>query len=103
MTAERCKTCGRKSRRSNPQNSLLWLIYHKMAEKQWNGVQYSAETFHRYYASKFLGCDSVALPNGKTLTIPHSTASLDVAEFAEYFDKVQADAADRGVWLDEAA
>lgn len=41
----------------------------------------------------------MTMPNGKTLTIPRSTANLDVAEFSAYFDAVQADCAERGVYL----
>jgi hypothetical protein len=74
-----------------------------MAERDWHGQRFSADSFHQYYKSRFLGADDVNLPNGKTLTIPHSTANLDVAEFAAYFDAVQADAAERGVYLDELA
>lgn len=97
---DRCPTCHRRHKRSNPQNALYWLLLTLMADKEWHGQRYSAETFHKYYALKFLGADDVKLPNGKTLTIPKSTADLDVAEFAEYFDKVQADCAERGVYLD---
>jgi hypothetical protein len=64
------------------------------------GQAYSAEQYHTYYKSRFLGCDDVTLPNGRTLAIPRSTADLDVAAFSAYFDQVQADAAERGVYLD---
>lgn len=100
---ERCALCHRRHKRSNPQNAILWTLYHLMAEREWAGQRYSAESFHKYYASKFLGCDDVPLPNGKTLTIPRSTAALDVAEFSAYFDQVQADAAERGVYLADLA
>ncbi len=100
---ERCPTCHRRHKRSNPQNAILWALYHKMAEREWAGATYSAESFHNYYKAKYLGCVDVALPNGKTLTLPNSTAGLDVAEFGDYFDKVQADCAERGVHLDELA
>ena len=98
---DRCPLCHRRHKRSNAQNAILWALYHKMAERKWAGQEYSAESFHKYYASKFLGCDDLTLPNGKTLSLPRSTASLDVAEFSDYFDKVQADAAERGVYLDD--
>jgi hypothetical protein len=99
--SDRCPTCGRKHKRRNPQNALYWLLLHKMAERKWDGQTYSAESFHKYYAGKFLGMDDVKLPNGKVLHIPESTSKLDVAEFGDYFDKVQADANERGVWVDE--
>jgi hypothetical protein len=99
--SERCPTCGRKHKRRNPQNAVYWLLLHKMAERDWCKQKFSAEQFHIYYKTRFLGCDDVTLPNGKTLTIPRSSADLDVTEFSAYFDAVQADAAERGVWLDE--
>jgi hypothetical protein len=70
-----------------------------MADREWSGVRYSADQFHIYYKSRFLGCDDMMLPNGRTISIPRSTAGLDVAEFAAYFDAVQADCAERGVYL----
>ena len=96
----RCPTCGRKHKRSNPANARYWLLLHELAAKlRPGGVAYSAEQFHCYYKSRFLGADDVKLPNGKTLTIPRSTAALDVAEFNDYMAKVEADAAERGVYL----
>lgn len=77
-------------------------MLHKAAEQlKPAGVAYSASSFHEYYKSRFLGCDDVPLPNGKTLVIPKSTADLDVAEFGDYFDKVTADLADRGVFAED--
>ena len=78
---------------------MYWALLHLMAARQWGGQSFSADAMHNYYKSRFLGCDDVALPNGKTLTIPRSTAALDVGEFSAYFDQVQADAAERGVYL----
>lgn len=101
MKSVRCPTCRRLHKRSHPQNAMLWALYHELAARTWNGQKFSAEQFHTYYKSRFLGCDDIPMPNGKTLTIPRSTASLDVAEFSDYFDAVQADAAERGVHLSE--
>ena len=100
--SDRCPTCHRLHKRSQPQNAAYWALLHLLAEQlRPGGVTYSAEQYHKYYASRILGCDDVKLPNGKTLTIPRSTANLDVAEFSDYFDAVQADAAERGVHLSE--
>ena len=97
---KRCPHCGRRYKRSNPQNAVYWSLLHEMAQKlKPGGETYSAEQYHAYYKSRFLGCEDVKLPNGKTLTIPNSTTDLDVAEFSDYFDAVQADAAERGVHL----
>lgn len=98
---ERCPTCHRKYRRSIPANSLYWRLLTLMAERSWHGQTFSAEAFHEYYARKFLGAEDVTLPGGKVISVRKSTADLDAAEFAEYFDRVQADAQERGVWLED--
>ena len=96
----RCPTCHRLHKRSHPQNALYWSLLHMIAERvKPEGAQYSAEVWHVYFKDKILGREEVTLPNGKTTTRESSTALLDVAEFSEYFEKVQAWAANRGVWL----
>ena len=100
MRVDRCPSCHRRLTRSNEQNRLYWALLHLLADKVKNkGQSYSADTWHLYCKSRFLGCDDHVLPSGKTLTLPRSTASLDVAEFGEYLDKVQAWAAERDVYL----
>lgn len=51
---------------------------------------------------RFLGRSDMVLPNGKTVTITQTTTALDVGEFADYMTKVEAWAADRGVWLEDS-
>ncbi len=103
-TYERCPTCKRKHKRSNPANASYWALLHQLAEKlRPDGKTYSAESFHAYYKSRFLGIDEVPMPNGTTLLIPKSTAGLDVEEFSAYLSQVEADAAERGVYLSELA
>ena len=98
----RCPTCHRRMTRSSPQNARYWLLLHAIADKlRPGGVAYSVEVWHSYCKSRFLGCEEHQLPNGKTLQIPHSTAVLDVAEFADFQTKVEAFAADHDVWLDD--
>lgn len=102
MKVDRCPTCHRRYTRSTQANALYWLLLHRLSEQLHpGGKTYSPESYHTYYKSKYLGCDEVVMPNGKAIQIPRSTANLDVAEFGEFFDKVQADAAERGVWLEE--
>lgn len=98
---KRCPTCGRREKRSTDANRRLWLLYHAMAAVPVHGERYSADQFHAYYRSRFLGCDDLKLPNGKVLTIPRSTRDLDVSEFSDYMTQVEADANARGVFLDE--
>jgi hypothetical protein len=98
----RCPTCGRKHKRSNPANAAYWALLHEIADTlRPNGEMYSAESFHAYFKSRFLGVDEVRLPNGDLMRIPKSTADLDADAFSEYLSKVEADAAQRGVFLDE--
>lgn len=100
---ERCPTCRRRMVRSHPQNSRYWLLLHAMADKiKPAGTTFSAETWHRYCASRFLGCDEVILPNGKTLLLPKSTSALDVDEFNNYMTAVEVWANEKGVYLEDA-
>lgn len=100
--ADRCPTCRRKIKRSSEQNRRLWAIYHALAEKlRPNGQVFSAHSYHLYFKSKYLGCTEHKLPNGKTLLVPNSTAELDIAEFSEYLDRVEAFAAERDVYLED--
>jgi hypothetical protein len=99
---KRCPTCGRRERRSSQANARYWALLAKLADTlRPGGNAYSPATLHIYYKQRFLGCDDVSLPNGKTLTIPRSTANTDSPEFAEYVTQVEADAAERGVYLDD--
>lgn len=100
--SDRCPTCGRKQRRSQQANARLWLIYHALAERlPVRGELYSAQAWHAYMKSKFLGCTDLRLPNGKVYSQPNSTAALDTAEFNEYMGRVEAWAAEHDVFLDE--
>lgn len=104
MKAKRCPTCNRLHRRSHPQNARYWLLLHAIAERvRPQGAVYSAETWHTYFKSRFIGCDDVRLPNGKTIPMPRSSADLDIDQFGTYMTAVEAWASDRNVWLDEIA
>lgn len=102
LTADRCPTCHRRRTRSHPANAKYWALIHAIADKLKPGGQsYGAEQWHVYFRSRWLGCDDVTMPNGKIATIPRSTAQLDVAEFGEYLDKIEAWAGERDVWLED--
>lgn len=96
----RCPTCKRPHKRSTQANAFYWALLHEIAEKvRPGGNAYSADQWHAYAKSRWLGCDDVSLPNGKVLTIPKSSAALDITEFNEYVAKVEAWAAERDVFL----
>ena len=101
-TIIRCPTCGRKQRRSSEANRRYWALMHEISENiKPQGKQYSSEVWHDYLKQKFLGADERQLPNGKTLVIPHSTAELDTAGFADYMTQVEAWANEHGAYLAE--
>lgn len=91
-------------KRSTEANRRYWLLLHAMADKlKPNGQTFSADVWHTWAKSKYLGCDDVTLPNGKVLAIPRSSADLDVAEFNEFMTALEAFANERGVWLEDIA
>lgn len=100
----RCPTCKRPQKRSVEANRRYWLLLHLIAESiKPAGQSYSAEQWHLYAKSKWIGCDDVRLPNGKVVTIPRSSAELDTGEFNDYMTQLEAWAADRGVYLEDLA
>jgi hypothetical protein len=102
MRVDRCPTCRRRLTRSSESNRKYWALLHAMAEKMHpRGQTFSAETFHLWAKSKWLGCIDYVLPSGKTLTVPNSTANLDQEQFGKYLDKVQAFANENGVYLED--
>jgi NinB protein. len=89
-------------KRSTEANRRYWMLLHLMAEKlKPGGQEFSAEVWHTWAKSKFLGCDDVKLPTGKVLSIPRSSADLDTAEFSEFMTQIEVFANERDVWLED--
>jgi NinB protein len=102
MAVSRCPTCRRKMTRSSEANRRLWALYHAMSERIHPAEQtYSAEQWHLWAKSKYLGAEDHVLPNGKTITIPNSTAGLDTAAFDAFMTQVEAFANERGCFLED--
>jgi len=102
MKNKRCPACGRTEVRSSEANRRYWALLHEIAEKaKPKGLQYSAETWHLYFRQRLLGSEDMTLPNGKIVTQPNSTANLDVSDFSDYLDKVQAWAAHHEIYLED--
>lgn len=81
-------------------NRRYWAILQDIAEQvKPSGQAYGADTWHRYFAAKYLGVNEIKLPNGKVLFEPVSTTTLTVEEFHEYTTKIEAFVAERGVLL----
>lgn len=102
MRTDRCPTCKRRLTRSSEANRRYWALLHAMAEKiKPRGQTFSADAFHIWAKSKWLGCTDTVLPSGKTMTQPNSTASLDVGQFGDYLTAVEAWANEHGVFLED--
>lgn len=81
---------------------MYWALLHEISEHVKPEKQsYSSEVWHEYFKGRFLGTDEIKLPNGKSFLRSHTTADLETSQFSEYLDKVQAWAAERGVYLQE--
>lgn len=103
MRLERCPTCRRRMTRSSDANRRLWALYHVMADRiKPSGRSYSADQWHLYCKTRFLGCDDIVLPNRKVFAQPRSTSTLDVADFSAYMTQVEAFANENGAWLEDA-
>ena len=100
--SDRCPVCKRRITRSSEANRRYWALLYAMSEKiKPRGQVFTAEAWHYWCKSKWLGCDDFVLPNGKTLVIPRSTANLDTAEFNAYMTAVEAWANDHGAYLED--
>jgi len=77
-----------KSKRSLEQNNRYWALMtaiSKQAPAYQGGVWYSAEVWHAYCATRFLGMESGPYGTG----VPKSTSKLKVGEFCEYMVEIE--------------
>lgn len=98
----RCPTCHRRHKRSNAANRAYWKLLHLIAGRPVRGVLYSADNWHRYFVSRFLGMEDYRLSNGITLLERRRTSELSVTEFSEYLTQVEAWAAEHDIYLADA-
>lgn len=93
-----------KSTRTLEQNALMWVRLGEIAEQAWiDGRRYDAETLHEYCKRVYLPemCDKgiskwTVLPSGDRV-LRMSTSDLNVKEFTDYLEQVQAFGAELGV------
>jgi hypothetical protein len=96
--------------RRNKQNRYYWGgVIKQIAEQAWiNGQQFPIDTWHEYFAEKFLPYEEVArkifrydIEKNCYIVTPlikrKSTSGLSVKEFAEYTEQVTAAGAELGV------
>ena len=80
-----------KARRSLEQNKRYWAILNEISEHSWiDGKRFSTDAWHEKFKRHFIGLEDV--PGGGIVGI--STTTLDVGEFADYMNKVEAYAVD---------
>lgn len=99
---DRCPTCGRRQRRTNPQNRLYWELVGKCAEFVFNGRRWSKQEWHELFKDLFIVPEVVQLPDGRRKVCDPSSAELEVSDFSEFYTKVEAWCAERGIYLDGA-
>ena len=87
-------------KRSSLANRYYWSVINQIASDAWvEDRQYTPDVWHEYAKRKHLG--TIELPGGGIMAI--STADLDVSEFAQYVERVEAWAAtELGVTFIEA-
>jgi hypothetical protein len=104
MKQQRCPTCHRLMKRSSEANRLYWLLLHMIADKlDVKGTFYTADQWHMYFKTRFIGADDITMPNGKVIVMPKSSADLDTSEFNDYLTQVQAFAGEHNVYLEDIA
>lgn len=88
VTAEEAK-------RNIEQNKRLWgHVYKCIAEQAWvNGEQFDADVWHEHFCRLYGVCDEITLPTGEIITRRKSSRDMTVGEFAEYMNRVEAEAA----------
>lgn len=77
-----------RAKRSPDQNARLWALYHEIAK----GTGHSADEIHEAMKAKFLPPAQVTVKD-EVLLVPGSSRKLDVAEFIEFMEQVEAWAA----------
>ncbi len=77
----------KKTRRSVPQNSLMWLWFSCIAEE----TGHTKDEVHDYYCSKFLR-HTLEWTYGEESWVTTTTHSLNTDQFKEFLTQVQADA-----------
>ena len=77
------------------------MLIHRIAEQvKVRGNGYAPDIWHEWAKSRWIGCKDLTLPDGRTITVPKSSANLDVSEFNEYMTAVEVWAGEQGVYLD---
>ncbi|WP_043172710.1 recombination protein NinB [Bordetella bronchiseptica] len=82
-------------KRGLQQNRFYWgAVITRIADQAWvDGQQFSKDAWHEFYGRLFGICQDVTLPDGEVVTRRISTAEMNVGDFSDYCERVQAHAA----------
>ena len=87
-----CHLMAENAKRSLDQNRRLWALLQEIADSAWvSGRQYSKDSWAEAFRHKFL--PKIDGPDG---SYPVSTTSLNVKQFSQYLEQIQAYAAAAG-------
>jgi hypothetical protein len=95
-----CPTCGRTPKRSNEANARYWVLLTEISEqmKLQGANDYAPDVWHEYFKTLFLGKEIVI--DQETRWVPARSSRLTTSEFANYAMRVEAWAAQHGIYLE---
>ena len=98
-----CPTCGQRKRRSLPQNSRLHALFTRVSEnvRAKDGEFHSAMWWKTMFKAEWLGFMEFRKPNGDVIQVLRSTADCEVGELNDFMTRVEAYAAQKGIYLED--
>lgn len=94
------------AKRTNDQNSRMWLMLTAVSALDWHGQRYSPAEWKDYFMHALRGEKWMPFEDGGMIPIGRSTSDLGKAEHSELTDLIEAFCARQDVrlpWHDEAA
>jgi hypothetical protein len=80
-----------KQKRTIDQNRMLHALVNQLAAEVWiDGKQFGPEAWKEHVRQKFIGTEEIDLPDGRRIERGISTTTLDVADFSELLEQLQA-------------
>lgn len=81
-----------KTKRSIEQNRRMWAVLNEVAgQVRVDGQAYKPDTWHEFYKARFLPCETAWIC-GQLVSVPESTTTLTVRDFAQYMTQIEAHA-----------
>ena len=79
-------------KRSKDQNRRMWAVLQEIAEQICiDGRLHRAEVWHEFYKARFLRSETAWIC-GQLVSVPESTTTLSMKDFAEYMTQIEAHA-----------